>query len=165
MGHAFQTFEYSLNDKYLNSVSYSRKIFLHFSGSVSFNMPWQVSVRCRCTTSWLRSWLRWIVTKTGMLKCSSQTLLSLGYLLKYNKHVQSQYYGLSLTEMSDLLWLLRSIQHCRKAIACWLDTFSMSLDVGVTHFRTARTIWKPTVNLESEAQLWAFGAVVRRYWS
>lgn len=137
----------------------------HFGndGSVSFNMPWQVSVRRHCRRSWLRSWLRWMVMKTGMLKCSSQTLLSLGYLLKYNKHVQSQDYHLSPTEIYDLLWLLKSIQHCRKAIACWLDMFSMSLDVQATHFRTAWTIWKPAVNLEKEAQLWAFGAGV--YWS
>lgn len=34
MGNAFQTFEYSLNSKWLNGLSYLRKIFLHFSGTL-----------------------------------------------------------------------------------------------------------------------------------
>lgn len=34
MDNGFQTFEYSLNDKWLNGLSYLRKIFLHFCGTL-----------------------------------------------------------------------------------------------------------------------------------
>lgn len=115
-------------------------------------------------------------------------LLSLRYVLKYNKHVQNQYHRLklanyylisplwlwmwfaskcpSIRKISYLLWLLKAIKYCREEIA-----ISMSLDVWVIHFGGS-ALQDSLTNLKnnswsthSEAQPWVFSDMVCHYCS